>query len=106
MPYIGLWPLSSTLTVYLQTIAPDTASALDADTLPTYRVYNNLVSSPLTSGTFSLIDATNTDGFYAAQFVLSFTHGFSASGTYCIRKQATVSLVTAATLDIFRIYVS
>lgn len=106
MPFIGRWVLSSTLTAYMQTIAPNTASAVDADSLPTYRVYHNLVSTPLTSGTFSLMDSTTTDGFYAAQFVLSTTHGFSASGTYCIRKQATVSGVIAADLDVFRIYTS
>jgi hypothetical protein len=106
MPYIGTYALSSPLTVFLQTTSPNTASAVDADALPSYKVYINLVSAPLTSGTFSLIDGVNVDGFYAAQFVLSTTHGFSASGTYCIRKAASVSLVSAAQIDVFRIFLS
>lgn len=106
MPYIGTWPLCGTITLYLQTESPNTASAVDADSLPGYRVYANLVSSPLTTGTFSLIDAAGVDGFYAAQFLLSTTHGFSASGTYCIRKQATISTIVGAQLDIFRIFLS
>lgn len=106
MPYIGTWPLSGILTVYLQAVSPNTASATDADILPVYRVYNNLVSTPLTTGTFSLIDSLLVDGFYAAQFTLSTTHGFSASGTYCIRKQATISAVLGAQLDVFRIFLS
>src|SRR5262245_58288382 len=106
MPYIGTYALSSTLTIFLQTTSPNTASSTDADALPSYKVYINLVSSPLTSGTFSLIDSTNTEGFYAAQFVLSTTHGFSASGTYCVRKAAVVSTISAAQLDVFRIFLS
>jgi len=94
------------MTIYLQTIAPDTASTIDADSLPLYRVYGNLTSAPLTSGVFSLIDSANTEGFYAAQFVLSTTHGFSASGTYCVRKQATISSIVGAVIDVFRIYLS
>ena len=106
MPYIGTWPLCGTVTLYLQTESPNTASAVDADSLPGFRVYANLTSSPLTSGTFSLLDTGNVNGFYAAQFVLSTTHGFSASGTYCIRKQATVSTVVGAQLDTLRIFLS
>lgn len=106
MPYIGTWPLCGTVTLYMQTESPNTASAVDADSLPGYRVYANLTSSPLTTGTFSLIDATVVDGFYAAQFILSTTHGFSASGTYCIRKQATVSTIVGAQLDTLRIFLS
>lgn len=106
MPYIGTWPLSSTLTLYLQTLGPTTMTATDADALPSYRVYHDTISAVLTSGAFALLDTANTDGFYAAQFVLSTTHGFSASGTYCLRKIATVSTITAAELDTFRIYLS
>lgn len=106
MPYIGTWALSSTMTLYLQTISPDTGDTVDADAAPTYRVYGNMTTAPLTDGTFALLDAVNTNGFYAAQFVLSTTHGFSASGTYCVRKQATISTVIGATLDVFRIYLS
>ncbi len=106
MPYIGTWPLSGTITFYLQAESPNTASATTADSLPGYRVYNNLVSTPLTSGVFSLLDGATVLGLYGAQFILSTTHGFSASGTYCIRKQATVSAVVGAQLDVFRIFVS
>jgi hypothetical protein len=106
MPFIGTWALSSTLTAYLQVTSPNTASAIDADTLPSYRVYCSTGNTPLTSGAFAQLDATNTDGFYAAQFVLSTTHGFSASGTYCIRKIELVCGVSTATLDIFRIFLS
>ena len=70
MPYLGRWQVSQTLTIFLQTISPNTADAVDADSLPTYRIYHDLTSSPLTTGTFSLIDSTNTNGFYAAAFVL------------------------------------
>ena len=106
MPYLGTWALSSTMTIYVQTISPDTGSATNADSLPSYRVYANLTSTPLTSGVFSLIDGANINGFYAAQFVLSTTHGFSASGTYCVRKAAAISTILGATLDVFRIYLS
>ena len=106
MPYLGTWAQSSVVTIYLQTASPNTASAVDADSLPIYRVYHDAGASAHASGTFALLDASNTDGFYAAQFTLSTTHGFSASGAWCVRKQATVCAVTAAQLDTFRIYIS
>ena len=106
MPYIGTWALSSTLTMYLQLTSPNTASAVNADTVPSYRVYASTGNTPLTSGSLILLDSTNTLGFYTAQFVLSTTHGFSASGTYCIRKIALVCAVNAAQLDVFRIFLS
>lgn len=106
MPYVGTWALSSVMTVYLQTQSPNTASAVDADVLPSYRVYGNVNATPLTSGVFAALDSANTDGYYAVQVALSVTDGFSASGTYCVRKVALVCAVLAAQLDIFRIYLS
>lgn len=106
MPYLGTWPLSSTLTVYLQTISPETACGLSADSLPIYRVYHDMVATPLTTGSFAILDGGNVSGFYGASFVLSGSHGFSASGNYCIWKHATVSGISAAQLDTFRIFVS
>ena len=106
MPYIGTWPLCGTVTLYLQTESPNPASAVDADSLPGFRVYANLGTTPLTTGSFVLLDTGNVTGLYAAQFVLSTTHGFSASGTYCIRKHATVSTIVGAQLDTLRIFLS
>lgn len=106
MPYIGAYVVSAPLTVYVQTLSIETGNALAADSLPLYRVYHDLLSTPLTTGTFSLIDSSNVSGFYAATFTVSTTHGFSASGGYCIRKQVTMSGITGAQLDTFRVVLS
>ena len=106
MPFIGNYVISNPLTVYLQTLSIETGDALNADSLPIYRVYHDLISTPLTTGTFSNIDNANVCGFYAATFTVSTTHGFSASGSYCIRKQVTMSSIVAAQLDTFRVVLS
>ena len=106
MPYLGTFVLSAPLTVYVQTLSIETGNALAADSLPLYRVYHDVISTPLTTGTFSLIDVANVSGFYAATFTVSGSHGFSASGSYCIRKEVVMSGVTGAQLDTFRVVLS
>ena len=101
--YIGAYKINDVVTFYAQTQRMDTGVATDADSVPTFRVYQNTSDTAVQTGSMALLDATNTNGLYRAQVTLSVANGFAQGASYCIRIAATVNSVAGAVLRQFQI---
>lgn len=73
-----------------------TGAATDADSPPTYRIYEGETSTPILTGTMALLDDANTTGFYSESITVSAANGFEEGKTYIIRVTATVNSVASA----------
>lgn len=100
---LGDFQIDDVLTFPVQTQRFDTGAAADADSAPTYRVYEDETATPILTGTMALLDSSNTDGFYSEQITLSAANGFESGKTYTIRIAATVNAVAGATTRVFRV---
>lgn len=100
--YLGSWKIDDLLTFTVNTHTT-AGVATDADSAPSYRVYEDETATPLLTGTMATLDAANTDGHYSEQITLSAANGFEKGKCYAIRIQATVSGVTGATVRNFQI---
>lgn len=103
MTYIGSWKIDDLLTFYCNTQVFATGVATDADSVPTYRVYEDETGTPLLTGSMALIDSANTAGFYSEQITLSAANGFERGKCYSIYIAATVSSVAGATHRTFQL---
>jgi hypothetical protein len=101
--FLGIWEIDDLLTFYANTHNATTGAAVDADSAPSYRIYENETTTPIVTGTMALLDASNTDGFYSEQVTLSAANGFENGKCYCIRIQGVVSSVTGAKVDTFQV---
>jgi hypothetical protein len=73
---------------------PDTGVLTDADTNPSYRLYEDQAATPILSGTLSKLDDVNTTGFYTALVACTTANGFEAGKTYTIYIAAVVNGAT------------
>lgn len=96
MSYLGSWKIDDVVTFSAQTHDPATGIATDADSAPTYRVYEDETATPILTGTMATLDAGNTDGFYSEQITLSAANGFENGKSYTIRILGTVDGISAA----------
>lgn len=103
MAYLGSWKIDDVLYFYANTARFDTGVATDADSDPAYRVYENETSTPILTGVMSLLDSSNTAGFYSEAITLSAANGFEKGKQYSIYKQAAVNSVTGASHDTFQV---
>ena len=69
---------------------PDTGILTDADSAPTYRIYEDETATPILNGTMSTLDAGNTDGFYTELIACTAANGFEDGKNYTIYISATV----------------
>ena len=99
---LGSWAIDGVLTWTVQT-HNGTGAQADADSVPTYRVYEDETTTPLLTGSMALLDSSNTDGFYSEAITLSAANGFETGKSYTIRTTATVNGVTGATLRFFQV---
>lgn len=95
--YCGSWKIDDLFTFTVNTHRFDTGAATDADSAPTYRVYEDETSTPIVTGTMALLDSANTAGFYSEQVTLSAANGFEKGKSYNIYIQGAVNSVTAST---------
>lgn len=100
--YLGSWKIDDLLTFCVQTQSFSTGVATDADSAPSYRVYEDETGTPLLTGTMATLDAGNTDGFYSEQITLSAANGFEKGKCYHIRIAATVDGVAGAVVRNFQ----
>lgn len=98
---LGLFRIDDNLTFYVGTLDPATGAVSDADSDPTYRVYEEETGTPLLTGTMSLLDDLNTTGFYSEQITLSAANGFELGKCYGIRINATVGGVSGTDIQTF-----
>lgn len=97
MSYLGSWKIDDLLTFTIVTHTVTTGAATDADSAPSYRIYEDETSTPILTGTMALLDSGNTAGFYSEQITLSAANGFEKGKSYNIYIQATVNSIVGAT---------
>lgn len=101
--YVGSWKIDDLLTFTVTTHRVDTGAATDADSVPTYRVYEDETGTPILTGSMALLDSANTAGFYSEQITLSAANGFEKGKSYNIYIAATVNTVVGATEKCFQV---
>jgi len=83
---------------------PDTGILTDADSSPSYRVYENETATPILTGTMAKLDDANTTGFYTESLACTAANGFDNAKTYTIYITATVDGDTGGTAYNFKAY--
>jgi hypothetical protein len=103
--YLGRWEIDDLLTFAVSTHDPDTTGnpAKDADSVPTYRVYEDETGTPILTGSMALLDSTNTVGLYSEQITLSAANGFEVGKVYSIYISATVDSIVGTTVRQFQV---
>ena len=82
---------------------PDTGVLTDADSVPTYRVYENETEIPVYGGNMAKLDDTNSTGFYTSKIACTRRNGFEVSKSYNIYIEATIDGDTGGISYAFRI---
>lgn len=93
MGYLGSKKLDSYLTFAINTHKIGVGQ-FDADSMPTYLIFEDITHTPIMSGSMSILDNTGTVGQYASRIYLSSTNGFERGKDYTIRITATVNGIT------------
>jgi hypothetical protein len=94
--YLGGIDIDDTLTWTVNTHTATTGAATDADSVPTYRIYEDETTTPILTGSMALLDSVNTTGFYSEQITCSAANGFEQGKSYNIYVTATVNSVTSS----------
>lgn len=76
--------LNSTLTFTTCVHDPSTGGLIDADSLPSYRIYEEGISTAILSGQMNRFDNGFTQGFYEKTIVCSAANGFAGGKIYSI----------------------
>ena len=103
MSFLGSWKIDDALTFYANTHRFDTGAATDADSVPSYRVYEDETGTAILTGSMAKLDDANTTGFYSEQITLSAANGFEKGKCYTIYISAAVDSVTGTTHHNFQI---
>lgn len=86
-------PLDEVVLLEVITSSPSTGAASDADSTPSYEVFEEITDTAILSGSFT--KRTSKTGDYRAQITLSAANGFEAGKWYSAVASATVSSVAA-----------
>lgn len=103
MSYLGSWNIDSVLTFPAITHRVDTGALTDADSVPSYRVYEDETGTAILTGSMAKLDDTNTTGFYSEQITLSAANGFERGKCYTVYITATVNSITGGQHHTFQI---
>ena len=90
MAYLGSWKIDDYLTFYCNTHDPDTGVVTDADSVPSYRVYEDETGTAILTGSMAKLDDANTTGFYSERIQLTAANGFEKGRQYVVYISATV----------------
>ena len=82
--------LGDNVTFSVTTHDPDTGVLTDADSVPTYRLYEDETATPILTGSTAKLDDANTTGFYTELVACTTANGFESGKTYTIYLIATV----------------
>lgn len=85
--------IGETLTFYLNTFRYDTGAAADATGSPAYRIYEETTDTAILTGSFALLDDSNTTGLYRGQAAITAANGFEHGKSYVVYATATVNAV-------------
>jgi len=94
------WKIDDTYTFTLS--VNNAAGAVDADSAPSYRVYEDEAGTAILTGSMALLDDANTTGYYSEQITLSAANGLEKGKSYNIIMCATVSSVTHCATEAFQ----
>ena len=75
---------------------PDTGALTDADSVPSYRIYEDETATAILTGSMAKLDDANTTGFYTETITASGANGFEDGKTYSVYIAATVDSDTGA----------
>lgn len=78
------------LTFSICTHDPDTAVLTDADSAPSYRVYEDETGTPILTGNMAKLDDAGTTGFYTETISCTAANGFEDRKTYTLYISAAV----------------
>src|SRR3990172_1404726 len=78
------------------------AGATDADSVPSYRVYEDETGAAILTGSMAKLDDAGTTGFYSEQVTLSAANGLEKGKSYNVIICATVSSTTYCTTETFQ----
>lgn len=92
--YLGSWKLEDIIYVPVQTSAATTGAAADAESVPTWRMYEDNTATPVTTGSFTTLNAQT--GFYISAITLAAAIGYEKGKSYSLRVQATVNGIIGA----------
>ena len=100
--YLGNWQIDDLLTWVVLTKGKK-GELLDADSVPTYRIYEDETTTPIDTGSMALLDTSNTDGWYSEQVQLLAATGYERGKSYNIFVQVTVAGTVTGTMRTFQI---
>jgi len=69
---------------------PDTGVLTDADSAPSYRIYEDETGTAILNGAMTKLDDANTTGFYSELIACTAANGFENGKTYTVYIEATV----------------
>jgi len=85
---------------------PNTAVLTDADSVPTYRIYEDETGTAILTGGMAKLDDDNTTGFYTELIACTPGNGFESGKTYTIYIQGTVDSDTGGICFGFKVVAS
>ncbi len=78
------------VTFAVNTHDPTSGAEIDADAVPSYRIYEDETGTPILTGNMAKLDDANTLGFYSERIQLTAANGFENDKCYTIRVRAVV----------------
>lgn len=103
MAFLGTWQIDDVLTFPANTHTAATGAATDADSVPSYRVYEDETGTAILNGSMAKLDDANTTGFYSEQITLSAANGFEVGKCYTVYISATVATVVGTMAHTFQV---
>lgn len=100
---LGSWSIDDNLTFVVNTHVASSGAESDADSVPSYRVYEDETATPLLTGSMATLDGGSTTGHYSEQIALTSANGFERGKCYNIRTNATVSGIQGSVVYNFQI---
>lgn len=100
----ALCAIGDNLVFSVTTHDPDTGVLTDADSAPTYRIYEDETATAILTGSMSKLDDGNTTGFYTELIAATAANGFEDGKTYTIYIEATVDGDTGGMAYAFKAY--
>src|SRR3972149_6324440 len=79
------------------------SGAVDADSVPSYRVYEDETGTAILTGSMTKLDDANTTGYYSEQLILSAANGLEKGKSYNIIMCAAVSSITHCATESFQV---
>lgn len=96
--------IGNNLTFTVCTHDPDTGVLTDADSAPSYRVYEDETGTAIATGTMAKLDDGSTTGFYSEQLACTSGNGYEHGKSYNIYISATVDSDTGGMSYAFTAY--